>query len=586
VSASPAAPANPNRSPVRVNARPAGALLHHWPLAILLLAVATNWLLWGSAVPFGDAPDEPSHLDVAQVLASHGRLPAFGPDADMYVRLDQVGIPIEPHALAPPLTYVVDAALIRLLPLAPPVAARLGSLLAALAAVALTYAFVRVVLPPLRALALPVAALLAAVPQFSFQAAVVNSDVFALAAALAVATLWAGVSSPTSALAFGLAVGCALLSKYTAYPAAAAAILAAGWHVTAGPRADRQSCLRAPLLLALAGLGAALVAGPWLLHNWALYGRPWPLGVAEAAIRALTPAVEVPGAAITRNPWDAEYLQSWGVITFRSFWAGFDRVSLFAPGWVYAALAVALTVAALGIWRALLVPRQRARAAAVLRSPAGLLLVLWPAGTLLATLAQSLGRFYPVHGRYLLTLLPLVALAVVAGWRAALPPRWAPLAPWALVAAMAALNLYCLLGVVVPHYYGPTGARVTLTVDNPRPGVVAAEPVAIRGWAVVTGRPTWQPALVGGPPPWHLPAASVRVTVDGTHPADLAGASHIERPDVARALQAPGAASAGFAYRWDARATSPGTHLIEVCAADPAARDTTCVPLPVRIELR
>ena len=82
-------------------------------LVVLLLAVAANWLLWASAVPFGEAPDEPSHLEVAQFVAAHGRLPTFGPGADQYVRLDQVGIPIESHALAPPLPYLVDGLLIR-----------------------------------------------------------------------------------------------------------------------------------------------------------------------------------------------------------------------------------------------------------------------------------------------------------------------------------------------------------------------------------------------------------------------------------------------------------------------------------------
>src|SRR5438105_9385288 len=95
------------------------ALTADWGLSALLVAVVASWLLWASAVPFGEAPDEPSHLEVAQFVAAHGWLPTLGPDADMYVRLDQVGIPIESHALAPPLTYLLDAALIRSLPVSP-----------------------------------------------------------------------------------------------------------------------------------------------------------------------------------------------------------------------------------------------------------------------------------------------------------------------------------------------------------------------------------------------------------------------------------------------------------------------------------
>ncbi|HLH24851.1 MAG TPA: glycosyltransferase family 39 protein [Chloroflexota bacterium] len=568
---------------------------------------AVNWLLWASAVPYGDAPDEPSHLDTAQFVAAHGRLPTFGPDADVYVRLDQIGIPIEPHALAPPLTYLVDGALIRLLPVAPPVATRLGSLLAALAAVALTYRFVRSVLPERPALALPSAALLAAVPQFSFHAAVANSDIFALAAVLAVACLWPSVTRPLGALVFGLAIGAALLSKYTAYPAAVAAVLAASWQITVSGTAwerGRSGRLAGPgdvgrpgetsavpwsvrirwtlALLGFVALAAALVAGPWLLHNWRLYGQPWPLGVADAALRALTPPVDVPGAPAPRHPWDVEYLRSWWVITFRSFWAGFDRVSLFAPDRVYAALAVALMIGAAGLVRRLAAPSAPARAAALLQSPTGLLIVGWPAATLLAAVIQSFGRYYPVHGRYLLVLLPLVALALVAGWRAIVPRRWAPHAPWALVAAMAALNLYCLLGVVVPHYYGASGTRVAVTVDSPLPGDLAAQPLTIRGWAVVTGRPAWQPGVVGGAPAWYQPAASVAITVDGAPPTELSGGAGIERPDVARVLGAPAVTRAGFTYEWDPRAVGPGVHTLAVCAADPAA-EPTCVPLPLRV---
>jgi hypothetical protein len=569
------------------------ALAAYRPLVALLAIVAVNWLLWASAVPFGEAPDEPSHLDVAQFVAAYGRLPTFGPDADMYVRLDQVGIPIEPHALAPPLTYLVDAALIRLLPVPPPAAARLGSLLAGLAAVALTYTFVRTVLPDQRSLALAAAALLAAVPQFSFQTAIVNSDVFALAAVLAVASLWPLVIRPPGALAFGLALGGALLSKYTAYPAAAAAALAACWQMwraaSSRVETDRVGAValsRALPLLGLIGVGSALVAGSWLLHNWRLYGRPWPFGAAEAAIRALTPAVDVPGGPAARHLWDPDYLQSWWVITYRSFWAGFDRVSLFAPSWVYVALAVALLVAAVGVARALAAWTAPTRVARALWSPTGVLLVGWPVATLLATVGESLGRYYPVHGRYLIGLLPLVSLALVVGWRALVSRRWAAVAPWALVAAIAALNLYCLLAVVVPHYYGPSGTRVTVTVDSPLPGDVPAAPVLIRGWAVVTGRPAWQLGLVGGAPPWHAPADSVAVTIDGERPASLTGVAGVARPDVALALATPAVANAGFVFLWDARTAAPGPHLIEVCADDRAAAESTCVPLPVRVSAR
>jgi hypothetical protein len=542
----------------------------------LLVLMTLGWLLWASAVPFGEAPDEPSHLEVAAFIAAQGRLPTFGPAGDFYIRLDQVGIPIEPHALAPPLPYLLDAALLRLLPVEPVAAARLGALLAALAAVALTYMLVRGLLPQRPDLALPAAALVAATPQVSFQAAVVNSDVVALAAALGALCLARAAHRPLGALAFGVAVGLALLAKYTAYPLAALAVLAAGWRVwTAGRAAWRRG-----VAAALAGVGAVLVAGPWLVHNGRLYGAPWPLPVAEAAFWAHLPAVPIAGAPGSQHPLDPAYLRAWLLVTWPSFWAGFGRVDVFAPAWCYAVIGGVLAVAVVGGLRAWAAGRGGPALSRGAPLADTVLLVAWAPAVLVPAVALSFGRYYPVHGRYLLTLLPLVALGVVVGWRAALP-RWPRRAAWAPVAVLAALNVYCLLGVVVPQYYGPAATRVTVTVDSPRPGPVAPEGVEIRGWAVTTGREAWTPGQIGGAPAWARPAADLWVTVDGAPSAAVAGGGGQARPDVARALAAPAAATAGFAFRWDARGAAPGVHRIEVCAADPAAARPTCVPVPV-----
>jgi 4-amino-4-deoxy-L-arabinose transferase-like glycosyltransferase len=512
---------------------------------------------------------------VAQLIASHGRLPVFGPDADLYVRLDQVGIPIESHALAPPLPYLVDAALIRVLPAPPLVAARLGSLLAGLVAVAFTYALARALLPGLPTPALAVAALVAAVPQTSFLAATVNTDIFALAAAAAVGYLATRALHPLGALAFGLALGAALLTKYTVYPVAVLAALAAAWHARA----------RAPVALAPTFAAAALLTTPWLLHNWRLYGAPWPITASEVAIRALTPAVAIPGAPGAQQLLSGDYARSWWEITFRSFWAGFGRVDLFAPTWCYALIVAALAVAVLGLLRALAAPRARARLRRALREPAVALAIAWPLALILAAVAASQGRYYPVHGRYLIPALPPLAVALVLGWRAAAPAPWRAAAPWALAATVAALNLYCLLGVVVPAYHGPAAARVVVTVDAPRPGDTVAEFATVQGWAVVTGREAWEPGRIGGASASHAPAATVRAHLADQPDTTLPGGS-VRRPDVARALSAPSTADAGFEFRWDARAASPGPHGLEVCAEHPAARASRCVPVTVLVPAR
>ncbi|HZU05694.1 MAG TPA: hypothetical protein VFB73_06955 [Chloroflexota bacterium] len=543
-----------------------------WGLAGILAVAAANWLLWASAVPFGEAPDEPSHLEVAQFIATQGRLPVFGPTGDMYVRLDQVGIPIESHALAPPLPYLVDGALIRLGLVPPVAAARLGSLAATLVALALLYRLAARLLPGQPALALGVVGLVAAVPEVSFLAAVVNSDIFALAAALAVACLWPHVVRPLGALAFGLALGLALLTKYTSYPVALLSLLAAGWQV--GRQQERVGVRLGRLALVV--LGAGGVAGPWLVHNWHLYGEPWPLRLSEAAFRALQPPVPVSGAPGTQQLLSLEYAASWWQITFRSFWAGFGRVELFPPGWTYMLLLVGLAVGGLGLWGV------AARRPLDFLSAAWLFLVGWLLSSVLAVFVASLGRYYPAHGRYLLVALPPLAVGLVLGWSHAAPQRWRAAAPWGLVAAMAAFNLYCLLGVVVPHYYGPTATRLIVTVDTPRPGDLVAAPVALRGWAVVAGRDRWAPGWVGGPPAWYAPAAEVEVTVDDIGSSPPRGGLGVARPDLVRALGAPGVLHAGFAYWWEPHGATPGVRTLTVCASDPAAA-TVCVHIPVQV---
>ncbi|MBX5491382.1 MAG: glycosyltransferase family 39 protein [Chloroflexi bacterium] len=574
--------------------------------AALALTIG-GWLLWASAVPYGEAPDEPSHVEVAQFIAAHGRLPVFGPTADAYTRLDQVGIPIEPHALAPPLPYLVGAGLIRLLGLPAEAAMRVATLLAALAAVAGTYALVRRLLPRAPALAGPVAALLATVPQVSFQGAVANSDIYALAGAVGVGATWPLVRRPAGALLFGVVVGLALLTKLTAYAAVTVAVVAAYWELghgdatTAPAHEPTRRAVHGRLVLA--AIGAAAVAGPWLARNVGLYGEPLPLRTSAAAFAALTPPVPIPGSSAPPL-LSAAYLQGWAALTVPSLWATFGRLDLFAPAWWYALIAMLCAGAAMGLargrcagggWSALGGTRL-----------AACVLFAWVAACLLATVAMSTGRYFPPHGRYLLPALPPLVLALALGWQALLPAparRWAP---WGLVLAMVGLNLYCLVGVVLPRYYGPGSVRLTVTVDEPRPGALVGADLRLRGWTVVTGRERWMPGAIGGPPAWHARPAAVWA-VHAEHGEPLAGGAGVARPDVARALATPEVAAAGFEFHWapapaegkpvadqddlraalSVRAAAGGAahrvaHLT-VCASDPRAAAPTCVTLPVRV---
>ncbi|MBI2322194.1 MAG: hypothetical protein HYU88_08945 [Chloroflexi bacterium] len=157
--------------------------------------------------------------------------------------------------------------------------------------------------------------------------------------------------------------------------------------------------------------------------------------------------------------YSAEAAESYGFLlrfAFESFWARFGWLTIpVARGW-YDGLLVACAVALFGLPLALWRWRRSAGrqpgegwAVAVLAAAA----LLTSAMALLPYLAGALPQEWP-QGRYLYPgVLPL-ALLTTFGLRAWLPDRYAAGGLLLVASGLAAFDALCLVGYLLPHYYG------------------------------------------------------------------------------------------------------------------------------------
>jgi hypothetical protein len=228
---------------------------------------------------------------------------------------------------------------------------------------------------------------------------------------------------------------------------------------------------------------AALLAGPWLARNVALYGWADPLGLVRH------------NGVVAGQPRTAEWLAQYGWAglvgrflrtTFQSFWGqfGWMTVPLHPP--LYLALALFSVLLLVGFWGWLL-DRQRPRLAPSQADG----LVLLAVSTLL-TLASYLWynlTFVQHQGRYLFPALIPLALGAALGLEWLLSPRVARRAAGGLGGAAALLFLWGLVRRDLPLI--PIGAALGLTglfglvALWPRRGRWLALAALTAGWVVL-----------------------------------------------------------------------------------------------------
>jgi 4-amino-4-deoxy-L-arabinose transferase-like glycosyltransferase len=474
---------------------------HLW-LALILLIYLVLATLYAVNVPAWQAPDEPAHFNYIHELAATGQFPVLrmGDYDQAYLeRLTGEGFPPELslaslryEAHQPPLYYLLGAGVLRLtggelLPL------RLLSVALGALFIVLIYATVRLIFPDRPALALGAAAFTAFLPMHVAQAASVNNDALAevlLAMILLfsiryvkLAMLGPRSPAPRDALAIGLLLGLALVTKVSAYvaiPIALAAPLIARHESRRSP-VNHSPIHHSPINhYGLILLPALLIALPWYVRNAQVYGnldilaRSWHDQVVVGQLTTGELLAQTGLAAVLERFLVWSHSSFWGVFGWMGVWMDarvYTAAFAFGVAVVVGCVAAVRNTTADGEQRMAVGPNtttdgeQRMAEAAegadlaapftVQRSPFNVhrsrfrrwalaLLALSALGTLGIYVAYNL-QFVQPQGRYLFPALPFVSLAVAVGWWTV--ARWPAAARWAGIALLGAAGVAVLWGV-------------------------------------------------------------------------------------------------------------------------------------------
>ena len=455
----------------------------HRSLLALILAFLALCMLYNAITPLGEGPDEPGHAGYVFFLAREGRLPVQCASPCVS------DVPGSGHH--PPLAYLL--ALPAALWLSPDRRAidlpgnprftwaggdqvnaathgsreqwpwddqvlawrlaRLASTLAGALTIVATYLAARTVQQPSNGtssahaerMPLLAASLVAFNPQFVFTASLVSND--ALLAACSATLLWlvmSGRQSLRRALAAGLVLGLALVTKQSGLVLAPIAL---GWCVVAGggchdaPRRPLWQRLSPVLVrIAIVAGGAAMVSGWWYGRNWRLYGDPFGLQLFQAEF-------------ITQA-FDAVSLAAWAgalATLYESFWARFGWMNLPAPAWVYLVYGVVVLAGLAGWFNA----AGRGRVSVAAHWPLVVLLMLTLAWLVSFALTAGLVAW---QGRLLFPALPAIAMMLargLTGWQTTHEVQEVldRLHPWRLlIAALVLLAVWLPFGVIRPAY--------------------------------------------------------------------------------------------------------------------------------------
>jgi 4-amino-4-deoxy-L-arabinose transferase-like glycosyltransferase len=408
-------------------------------LTLTLVAYAALAFGYVTLTPIWQNPDEPAHYNYVAFVAQTGGLPELRPgdwDSALLDRLkngqleanDSIGA-IRYEAWQPPLSYLVDAPLFRLMSGADPatVVYALRTFDALLGALTLIVAFfaAREVLPIHLALAVPLA--MVGVPMFTAVSAALSADPLAnlIAAGVLLVLLWRmrrDVSDERWPIGTGGLLGLGLLTKLALgifVPLALLVIVI---------RSSRR--IRDSLLL----LGTtALVGLPWLVHQVTTYGWTDPLATTRHA-QVVLDQKRFQGMS-------PEFVGGFLTTTFHSFWAQFGWMAVVAPDRLYWIWGVLTLVALAGL------VKQRRQ----LREPRWWLMLVTLGAAIVGYVGYNLA-YEQFQGRYLFTALVPVAILLVGGWAAWLPRGAQAWGVLLVGLGLVALNAFTLVRVLVPGF--------------------------------------------------------------------------------------------------------------------------------------
>lgn len=263
--------------------------------------------------------------------------------------------------------------------------------------------------PRREGIALLAASLVAFNPMFVFISASVNNDTLATALSSIGLTLGArlvtrGVT-PARALALGIVLGCAALTKSSALalviviPAALAFVAWLRWRDSAAP-AKWPALLRALAPVLLVALPVALIAGWWYIRNQALYGD----------FTGTTMMAQIAGPR-ERLPTLLELIGEWDGFR-KAYWGLFGAVNIPMADWIYLALDAVWIMAGLGLALAglrRLRAWQEAGLSAITPRDIAALMCLGALAVALAALARWTSITLASQGRLLFPLITVIA---------------------------------------------------------------------------------------------------------------------------------------------------------------------------------
>lgn len=362
----------------------------------------------------------------------------------------------------PPLYYAamapVYAATARLSPVAQHYAMRLAAIPFGLITVYAAYRSARALMPGDAFLVVTVPALVAFQPQISYEAAMVNNDIVAIA--LTSLLIWAVIVGIRDrfplrlSIAVGALLGLDLLAKGTAVAivpvVALAVLLAVGWR-------DWRGLLARGVAI---GLPAALLAAPWYGYLYRTYGDFSGLARVEALQYWNTPM-----GSFIELLTDPDFV----VNRFRETWGEFGwRLIHLRPTLLWA-IAVPTILALIGLlifviatWRGVALWGQPPRR-----------LTPWQWRTLgvlaLACIIAYLAviefgtSFALSQARYFFPIVNAAALLTMLGLRALIPARVRSVGQGVVFGALVLLNLIIMTGYVLPFSATVEQPRVTWT---------------------------------------------------------------------------------------------------------------------------
>lgn len=344
-------------------------------------------------------------------------------------------------------------------------ALRLAAIPFGLLTIVFAFLTVRTLFPRDRFLALMVPAFVTFQPQISYEAAMLNNDIVAIAFTSAVIYLLIiGLKRRFPlriCLLIGFCFGLAMLAKNTSI--VTGGIIALAMILGLGVRNWRQWLPKGALT---AGVSALLV-WPWFLYMYRTYGDFTALGRVEELQIWNYSSGEPPTVwdqLISRNfVWD-RWHETWGQFGWRLIPLSSDLARILL--WVTMIGTVGIAVWALRFWRVQkpILREDDPAAAAILRSRAESIFDLerWQVVGIVLMGVTCLVSYYAIlqfgttfsltQARYFFPAIVPAAILLMLGFRSLFPRSWLPYVQTVLFFSMIALTVLIYSGYVIPYW--------------------------------------------------------------------------------------------------------------------------------------